>query len=213
LTHKELLLTGLWATELRPSNSPTSTSIDSRSIEEGLEGLCRILFFSTMSLVNLSHVCSHLTNASKARLGLTSIPNSNLHLRLTLALQNAGFISTVVRGGPTPPPPHLLLSHPESNDVEPVTQNNIASRRLWLGLKYWQSEPVLSKMTMISKPTRRIHMDSEGLRDIVRGKKSGYVDGLRSPGECLFLSTDRGVLEARECVEKKLGGLILCRAV
>lgn len=56
-------------------------------------------------------------------------------------------------------------------------------------------------------------MDSEGLRDIVRGKKSGYVDGLRSPGECLFLSTDRGVLEARECVEKKLGGLVLCRAI
>lgn len=170
-----------------------------------------------MSLVNLSHVCSHLSNASKARLGLTSIPNSNLHLRLSLALQSTGFISTVVRGGPTPPPPHLLLSHPAANDevqgVEPVTQSNVASRRLWLGLKYWQSEPVLSKISMISKPTRRIHMDIEGLRDIVRGKKSGYVDGLRSPGECLFLSTDRGVLEARECVEKKLGGLILCRAV
>lgn len=170
-----------------------------------------------MSLVNLSHVCSHLTNASKARLGLTSIPNSNLHLRLSLALQNTGFVSTVVRGGPTPPPPHLLLNHPAVNDevqgVEPVTQSNVASRRLWLGLKYWHSEPVLSKMSMISKPTRRIHMDSEGLRDIVRGKKSGYVDGLRSPGECLFLSTDRGVLEARECVEKKLGGLVLCRAI
>lgn len=94
-----------------------------------------------------------------------------------------------------------------------MTQSNVASRRLWLGLKYWHSEPVLSKMSMISKPTRRIHMDSEGLRDIVRGKKSGYVDGLRSPGECLFLSTDRGVLEARECVEKKLGGLVLCRAI
>ncbi|KAK2767628.1 erg26, C-3 sterol dehydrogenase [Arachnomyces sp. PD_36] len=105
-----------------------------------------------MSLVNLAHVCSHLTNASKARLGLTSIPNSNLHLRLSLALQNAGLISTVVRGGPTPPPPHLLLNHPSVNDevvgVEPVTQSNVASRRLWLGLKYWQSEPVLSKMSM-----------------------------------------------------------------
>lgn len=170
-----------------------------------------------MSLVNLAHVCSHLSNASKARLGLTSIPSTNLHLRLTLALQNAGFLSTVVRGGPSPPPPHLLLNHPSANnegeEMEPVTRTNVASRRLWLGLKYWNSEPVLSKMTMISKPTRRIWIDVEGFRDIVRGQKSGYVEGLRQPGECLFVSTDRGVLEARECVERKIGGMVLCRAI
>ncbi|KAJ9224294.1 hypothetical protein DTO027B5_4074 [Paecilomyces variotii] len=130
---------------------------------------------------------------------------------------NAGFISSVVRGGPTPPPPHVLLGHPSVNDesqgVEPITQSNVASRRLWLGLKYWQSEPVLSKMTLVSKPKRRINLDVPGLRQIIRGEKSGYVEGLRSPGECLFLSTDRGILEARECVEKKVGGLVLCRVL
>jgi len=170
-----------------------------------------------MSLVNLSHVCSHLTNASKARLAVTSISNSNLHLRLSFALRDAGFLSTVVRGGPTPPPPHLLLNHPavnaEDEGIEVVTKGNVASRRLWLGLKYWQSEPVLSKMSMISKPTRRIHIDVESLRDVVRGWKRGYVEGLRSPGECLFLSTDQGIMEARQCVEMKTGGLILCRAM
>ena len=168
-----------------------------------------------MSLVNLSHVCSHLTNASKARLGLTSIPPSNLHLRLSIALLKAGFISTVVRGGPNPPPPHALLSHPAVNDefepLEPVTQDNIASRRLWLGLKYWNSEPVIEKMQMISKPTRRINLDTESLADIIRGRDSNYVKGLRIPGECIFLSTDQGIMEARECVEKKTGGLLLCR--
>jgi small subunit ribosomal protein S8 len=30
-------------------------------------------------------------------------------------------------------------------------------------------------------------------------------------GECLFLSTDRGVLEVREAMERKVGGLVLCR--
>jgi ribosomal protein S8 len=168
-----------------------------------------------MSLVNLAHVCSHLNNATKARLGLTSIPNSNLHLNLSLALQKAGLISAVVRGGQHPPQPHLLLGQPavnsENGGVEPVTQSNVASRRLWLGLKYWQSEPVLGKMTLVSKPKRRITIDIAGLRQVVRGERSGYVDGLRSPGECLFLSTDRGLMEARECVEKKVGGLVLCR--
>lgn len=168
-----------------------------------------------MSLVNLAHCCSHLQNASKARLGLTSIPNSNFHLKLMLALQNSGFISTVVRGGPVPPPPHKLLSHPSSNtegaEVEEVTTQNIASRRLWLGLKYWNSEPVLDKMQMVSKPTRRIRMDVAGLSKLMLGKPSGYVKGLTSPGECLFLSTDQGIMELRECVERKIGGLLLCR--
>ncbi|KAL4891754.1 ribosomal protein S8 [Aspergillus ambiguus] len=170
-----------------------------------------------MSLVNLAHVCSHLNNATKARLGLTSIPNSQLHLKLALALQNSGYVSSVVRGGPTPPPSHILLGHPVANDeaqgVEPVTQSNVASRRLWLGLKYWQSEPVLGKMSMVSKPKRRINIDVAGLRQVIRGEKSGYVEGLRSPGESLYLSTDRGIMEARECVEKKVGGLVLCRVL
>lgn len=168
-----------------------------------------------MSLVLLANICSHLQNASKARLGLTSIPSTNLHLRLALALQSAGFLSTVVRGGPIPPPPHLLLNHPSSNneaaEIEPVTQENVGSRRLWLGMKYWNSEPVLEKMQLISKPTRRIWMDTEGLSTLVLGRQSGYVKGLRRPGECLFVTTDKGVMEARECVERKIGGMLLCR--
>ncbi|ETN38374.1 uncharacterized protein HMPREF1541_06409 [Cyphellophora europaea CBS 101466] len=168
-----------------------------------------------MSLVNLAHMCSHIQNVSKARLGFTSIPDSKLHLRLALALQNSGFISTVVRGGPTPPPAHNLLSHPSSNnegaEVEPVTRQNIASRRLWLGMKYWNSEPVLEKMSLISKPTRRIWMDTEGLKKLVLGQNSGHVKGLTTPGECLYVSTDRGIFEARECVERNIGGQLLCR--
>lgn len=168
-----------------------------------------------MSMEKLANVCSHLSNASKARLGLTSIPNSKLHLRLALQLQNSGFISTVVRGGPEPPPPHHLLSHPSSNtpghEIEPVTRENIASRRLWLGLKYWNSQPVMEKIELVSKPTRRIWMDVEGLRALVLGRKSGYVNGLTRPGECMYVSTDKGIFEARECVERKLGGQLLCR--
>jgi ribosomal protein S8 len=66
---------------------------------------------------------------------------------------------------------------------------------------------------MVSKPKKRIWLDVESLALIVRGRRAGYVDGLTRPGECLFVSTDRGVLEARECVERKVGGMILCRVV
>ena len=166
-----------------------------------------------MSLVNLSHVCSHLQNASKARLGLTSVPSSNLILRLMLCLQASGFISTVIRGGPDPPFLLIPTSLEPETPPEPVTQVNIASRRLWLGLKYWNNEPVLSRLSMVSKPTKRVHVDAEGLAMLTRGRDTNYVKALTRPGECLYVSTDRGIMEARECVERRVGGMILARAL
>ncbi|KAI1926565.1 hypothetical protein LOZ66_002013 [Ophidiomyces ophidiicola] len=171
-----------------------------------------------MSLVHLANVCSHISNASKARLGLTSVLNTKLHQSLLLALLDAGFVSSVVLGGPQPPEPHFLLGVPSAlsptlQEVELVTRENVASRRLWLGLKYWQSEPVISKMSLISKPTKRITLDVPALRKIVRGDQSNTVYGLRSPGECIFLKTSRGILEARQCVERDIGGMALCRVV
>lgn len=172
-----------------------------------------IVAATKMSLVNLASVCAHLNNATKARLGLTSIPNTNLHLKLCQALKNDGYLSTVVRGGPTPPPAHPILGFPAANDVEPITRDNVASRRLWLGLKYWRNESVLGKVQLVSKPTRRVRVTVEDLRKIVRGEESNYVAGLRSPGESLYISTDQGILEARQCVEKKIGGQALCRVL
>ncbi|KAL8700625.1 MAG: hypothetical protein Q9201_005342, partial [Fulgogasparrea decipioides] len=100
-----------------------------------------------MSLVTLSNVCSHLQNASLARLGLTSIPSTNLLHTLMLQLQRSGYITSVTIGGPHPPPPSSLSpildpSNPEDSSSSPqqqgvhadqpaITQANISSRRLW----------------------------------------------------------------------------------
>lgn len=56
-------------------------------------------------------------------------------------------------------------------------------------------------------------MDVDGLGKLVKGRDANYIKGLTKPGECLFVSTDRGVMEARECVERKIGGMLLCRVV
>jgi ribosomal protein S8 len=234
-----------------------------------------------MSLVNLAAVCSHLQNASKARLGLTSIPVSKLHVALMLSLQKQGFISSVTLGGPSPPTPVLLQRAPHRitqgqeegkrdlvQDAFPTPSvavadaltkawekqnpslisksaeqleaesearakalrkeswgkspewsyketvpSNPAQQRLWVGLKYWKNEPVLNKLRLVSKPTRRIWVGSEDLAKITRGRESAFVKGLTRTGECLFVTTDRGVMEARECVEKKVGGMVLCRVI
>lgn len=88
---------------------------------------------------------------------------------------------------------------------------NPALRRLWLGLKYWNNEPVLSHMKMVSKPTRRIWMTARELADVAKGRQTGMVHGMRQIGECLYVSTDRGIMEIRECVERGIGGMLLCR--
>lgn len=70
---------------------------------------------------------------------------------------------------------------------------------------------MLSRLEMISKPTRRIWMGVEELGGVVRGQRVGYVMGMRGVGECVYVTTDRGVMEIRECVERKTGGMLLCR--
>ena len=56
-------------------------------------------------------------------------------------------------------------------------------------------------------------MGVEDLDGLVKGEKRGYVQGLRGIGESLFLTTDRGIMEVRECVERKVGGMLLCRVL
>ncbi|CAK1356210.1 37S ribosomal protein S8, mitochondrial [Cercospora beticola] len=100
-------------------------------------------------------------------------------------------------------------SHMETEGV--VTQENRASRRLWLGLKYYESKPVITKAQMVSKPTKRMWLNSRDLGRIVRGQQAGEVKPLTRVGEIMAVSTDRGLMEARECVERQIGGQPLCR--
>ncbi|GAM88427.1 hypothetical protein ANO11243_064600 [Dothideomycetidae sp. 11243] len=163
-----------------------------------------------MSLVKLANVCSHLQNASLARLGLTSIPHTRMHLLLAVQLQKQGFISNVVLAGSNPP--SKLLPRTESvrhafESADPVTQVNRATRRLWLSLKYWDGEPVMRKLKMLSRPSQKLWLSHDDLSRIVRGKRANYIEGMTRVGECIFLSTDKGIMEARECVERRIGGL------
>lgn len=159
-----------------------------------------------MGIHSIVNMCSHLQNASKARLGLTSVPNTKYNLRFAMALHRAGLVSSVTRAGPTPPPPEALLTY----QAEPVTTANVATRRLWLGLKYWENNPVMKNIQPISKSSRLVQCKLNGLEKVIRGFDHGYIKGLYM-GECLFVSTSSGVLEAREAVKRRVGGVVLCR--
>lgn len=166
---------------------------------------------SMPSVQNLANMCSHLQNVSKARLAITSIPNNKFNLHLSLALHRAGLLSHVYRAGPEPPTLEQMVTQPP----EKVTTLNVAKMRLWLGLKYWDGKPVLSNARMISKPSRLMTVNTEQLGKLTRGfpakLKGGVVPGLNL-GECMFVATSQGVVESREALSRKLGGLLLCRA-
>lgn len=149
--------------------------------------------------------CSHLQNASRARLALTSVPPSTYNVRLALALHRAGYVSSIIRGGPHPPDPEA-----PAEALEPLTWANVARSRLWIGLKYWDGRPVMQTIKPVSTPKRKITMQLPALERIVRGLPSKAFPGL-TLGESLFLTTDVGVLEAREALERHRGGLLLCR--
>ncbi|KAG6012187.1 hypothetical protein E4U43_007908 [Claviceps pusilla] len=163
------------------------------------------------SILNIAHMCSHLQNASKSRLGITSVKNNKYNLQLALAMHRCGFFSAVYRAGPQPPTMQQMVSQAS----EQVTTANVAKMRIWIGLKYWNGKPVLSKAQVISKPSRLMTANLQELGRLTRGfpakLKGGVVPGLNL-GECMFVATSRGVLEAREALSRKVGGLIVCRA-
>ncbi|KAI3319397.1 ribosomal protein S8 [Xylariaceae sp. AK1471] len=160
-----------------------------------------------MGVLSICHLASHLQNASRARLGLTSLPHTKNNLSVALALHRAGFLSFVTRGGAYPPDPATIATF----EPEPLTTANAAAQRLWVGLKYSGDAPVLRSLAPISTPKRSITADLGALERLSRGFDASYQKGLNL-GECMFVSTDRGTLEIREAVERKIGGLLLCRA-
>jgi len=200
-----------------------------------------------MSLSSLANMCSHLQNASRARLGLTSVPLTKNHLAVALGLQRQGIVSTVDVGGSKPPPqlgmpssgqpdhdvlgaqtdnPSVLANEPwrcypdadpkyasKRSQLPSHIPENPADRRIWIGLKYWQNQPVLSQMTLVSKPKRKVSISYPELLKITRGMRAGTLEGLKNPGECIFLRTDQGLMEARECVDRRLGGQLMCRVL
>ncbi|ESW97429.1 hypothetical protein KL918_001042 [Ogataea parapolymorpha] len=154
-----------------------------------------------MSLVNLANVGAHLQNCSMARLPLAKIPYTKLHLKVALGLYKEGFIDSVTRGS---------TAGPDLKPVE-VTYDNIATRRLWLGLKYRNGQPVLSKFTLISKPNRRVFVSVPELEQLASGKNLRYIPQLK-PGEIVFVKTkDNEVMTMIEALKRNLECELLCR--
>ncbi|KAJ1759332.1 hypothetical protein LPJ77_003194 [Coemansia sp. RSA 2523] len=152
-------------------------------------------------MVGVYDLCARVQNGFRARLGRIAVPETKLNLAVSRVLYNQGFVSSVTRGT------HL---GPDESYV-PTTNLNVAERRLWLSLKYYQDSPVLRKMRCISKPSRKINCDANQFRTLAAGQAWSIVKGV-NPGEIIIVSTTRGVMEIQDAVRHGIGGNLLARA-
>ena len=149
------------------------------------------------------NVLTSLQNGARARIRSVPLPYTKAALGLTSILLHHGFIHNVTRGTLQGPSPAHFLTASE------------ASKRLWVDIKYANDDrPVLSHAVPISKPSRKIFLDSRELLRLITGRRAQFVTPLQL-GEIAVVKC-RGEegeewVEARDAVGRGLGGEVIAR--
>ena len=145
-------------------------------------------------------LCVRLQNASRAKLKSVPIANTKANLWITSILLQHGFIYNVTRG---------TIAGPSAVDWNSAPD---VRRRLWVDLKYRSDDrPVLERMNLVSKPSRRLSMTSEELLRWMTGRRAKFVTPLRA-GEIGIIDCGKdGWFEAKEAMRRKLTGEVVCR--
>ena len=91
-------------------------------------------------------LCSHLQNAFRARHQRVCVPNTRQNLGILNILLRQGFITNMTQG---------TVAQPSPEDFRTAGE---AQRRIWADLKYRDDRPVLNAMSLISRPSKNVHM-------------------------------------------------------
>lgn len=147
-------------------------------------------------------LCARLQNAFRARHQRVAVDHNTQNLGILSILLRAGFISNITRG---------TVKEPSPSEFHIVQE---AHRRIWADLKYRDQRPVLNAMELVSKPSKRVFLDVSEIRMICTGRRAQQVSPL-GMGEIAVVKTrnkEYEWLEAREALQMRLPGEIVCRA-
>ncbi|KAH7882449.1 ribosomal protein S8 [Phlebopus sp. FC_14] len=147
-------------------------------------------------------LCARIQNAFRARHRRVAVEHNTQNLGILSILLRAGFVSNLTRGTITGPSPNAF-----DRAGEP-------QRRIWAELKYRDDRPVLSNMSLISLPSKRIYMDIGEIRRICSGRRAQTIKplGLGEVAVVRTKSKEHEWLEAREAITLGLDGEVICRA-
>lgn len=123
----------------------------------------------------ISDLAARLRNGQRARLATVSAPASALSEGLLKVLEAEGYIAGY-----------------EKKEVRKGIHELVVT------LKYHEGEPVISKITRVSKPGRRVYSQIESLKRVGNGLGISV------------LSTSKGIMSDSEARAQKVGGEVLC---
>lgn len=115
---------------------------------------------------------------------------------------------------------NVLISHGFLSSVSYQSPHVAAPRtatssgkELVAELKFRQDRPVLNKMRLVSKPSRRVLMEADEIKRFLRGSRVRFVAGLTT-GEIAFVKSDKNeeILEGREAIRRGISGEVIARA-
>ncbi|KAN0064407.1 hypothetical protein ACQY0O_002605 [Thecaphora frezii] len=145
-------------------------------------------------------LCVRLQNAARARLRSVAIPSTADNLSIVSILLQHGFIHNVTRG---------TITGPSASAYQAA---GVASRRLWVDLKYrLDDRPVLEQMRAVSKPSRKLTMDTDELLRLATGRRAKTVQPLHMGEIAIVNCGKQGWWEARDAIKRKLGGEVVAR--
>ena len=124
----------------------------------------------------LSDLFSRIRNAQMRNKSIVSSPVSKLRENILEVLKKEGYI----RG-------------------YSVTKHSSGKEELDIELKYDEKGPVISNITRISKPGRRVYSGAERIPFIHNGLGISII------------STSKGVMSDNEARQQKVGGEIICK--
>ena len=124
----------------------------------------------------LSDLFSRIRNAQMRKKSIVSSPVSRLRESILKVLKKEGYIRGFAK-----------------------TKHTSGREELDIELKYDERGPVISNITRISKPGRRVYSGSERIPFIHNGLGISII------------STSKGVMSDNEAREQKVGGEIICR--
>lgn len=146
---------------------------------------------------------TRLRNASFARLRRLPVPYSSSNLSILSILLQQGLIHSISKG-----------TVEEAANPAAFRKATLPSRRLWVTLKYSNNDrPVLSKLDLISKPSKKVEMGREELARFVSYRRTLFVKPLEMAEVGIVNAGKEGWWDAREAVKRGVkGGEVVAKA-
>jgi small subunit ribosomal protein S8 len=123
----------------------------------------------------VSDFLTRLRNASKAGLAECVCPHSKLKESIAAILKAEGYVTDLSTG-----------------------TDELGHKTLIVKMKYIDNAPVLTNLTRVSTPGRRLYYRYTEIPRVLNGL-----------GICI-LSTSKGLLKDQDCRRQKLGGELIC---